>query len=668
MLWYSNNVAAQLVAINRAFFAVANFERSYVQQNAKMASCIFAGQKSTLLWPVVVLLILQSMAANALSDRRQLQLMEDDPASDVLSYHGGAVLAGEIPVSIVWYGKFKPSQKDIVVDFVQSLTPTTTSTSTPSAAQWWRTLATSYLSNATTVGNGSGAKAVATRVVPSNQVSDEAYSLGKTLTLAQISQLAAGASPKRGAVVLVLTDADVVVEGFCSVRCGVHGSDAGAGYAYAWAGNAERQCPGQCARPFARPAYGPQDPPLGAPNGEVGVDGMVVTLASMVAGAVTNPFGDAYYQGDKDAALEACTACAGVYGSGSYPGYAGKVLVDKANGGSYNAVGGSGKRFLLPAIYIPATASCFTTVVAMVALVVLSLAGASMAARRQLVLLKSHVSDELSYHGGAVLHGDIPVTIVWYGRFKPAQKAIVVDFLLSLTPTSPAPTNAMPPSAAQWWSTIAKGYLSSNATAAATRVVLANQTTDEEYSLGKSLTLVEVFQLAAGIVPDRGDLVVVLTDADVVVEGFCSARCGVHGSDARAGYAYAWAGDAERQCPGQCAWPFATPAYGPKDPALVPPNGDVGMDGMVATLAGVLAGAVTNPFGDGYYLGDRDAALEACSACAGAYGSGSYPGYAGKVLVDETTGGSYNAVGANGRKYLLPAVYDPVTSRCTTLV
>uniref|UniRef100_A0A0E0DZ02 Uncharacterized protein n=1 Tax=Oryza meridionalis TaxID=40149 RepID=A0A0E0DZ02_9ORYZ len=259
------------------------------------------------------------MAVNALSDRRQLQLMQDPAAGDVLSYHGGAVLSGDIPMSIVWYGKFAPSQKDIVVDFVQSLTATSSSSSSqqvaapearraPSAAQWWSTLATVYLSNATT---GGGKAAAATRVVLSGQVSDEEYSLGKTLKLVQVFQLAAGAAPKRGAVVLVLTDPDVVVEGFCSVRCGVHGSDAGAG---------------------------------------------------TLAGAVTNPFGDAYYQGDKDAALEACTACAGVYGSGSYPGYAGKVLVDEANGGSYNAIGGGGKRFLLPAIYNPATTVCPTTV------------------------------------------------------------------------------------------------------------------------------------------------------------------------------------------------------------------------------------------------------------------------------------------------------------------
>jgi hypothetical protein len=275
--------------------------------------------------------------------------------------------------------------------------------------------------------------------------------------------------------------------------------------------------------------------------------------------------------------------------------------------------------------------------------------------------------EKLSYHGGAVLHGDIPVSIVWYGQFKPAQKAIVVDLLLSFTSVPISAT----PSAAQWWATIDEAYLSkvTAPSSNATRVVLGDQVDDEEYSLGKSLTLVEVFQLAAGLVPKPGSLVLVLTDRDVAVEGLCSARCGLHGSDARAGYAYAWVGNAERECPGHCAWPFAKPEYGPQDaPALDPPNGDVGVDGMLVTLATVVADAVTNPFGDGYYLGDKDAALEACTACAGKFGAGAYPGYPGNVLVDETTGGCYNAVGANGRKYLLPAIFDPAKSSCSTLM
>jgi hypothetical protein len=92
------------------------------------------------------------------------------------------------------------------------------------------------------------------------------------------------------------------------------------------------------------------------------------------------------------------------------------------------------------------------------------------------------------------------------------------------------------------------------------------------------------------------------------------------------------------------------------------------MDGMVMNVASMVAGAVTNPFGDGFYQGPKGAALEACTACPGVYGSGAYPGYAGNLAVDATTGASYNANGAHGRKYLLPALFDPATSTCSTLV
>ena len=94
----------------------------------------------------------------------------------------------------------------------------------------------------------------------------------------------------------------------------------------------------------------------------------------------------------------------------------------------------------------------------------------------------------------------------------------------------------------------------------------------------------------------------------------------------------------------------------------------MGLDGMVINLASLLAGTTTNPFGNGYFQGPKDAPLEAASACPGVYGKGAYPGYAGELLVDLATGASYNANGANGRKYLVPALFDPSTQTCSTLV
>ncbi|GFY96122.1 EXORDIUM like 2 [Actinidia rufa] len=113
--------------------------------------------------------------------------------------------------------------------------------------------------------------------------------------------------------------------------------------------------------------------------------------------------------------------------------------------------------------------------------------------------------------------------------------------------------------------------------------------------------------------------------------GCCMSRCGTHGygfSDPktkRVKFAYAWVGNPVTQCPGQCAWPFHQPLYGPQTPPLVAPNGDVGVDGMVINLATVLAGTVTNPFHNGYFQGPATAPLDAVTACTGIFGSGSYP-------------------------------------------
>ena len=272
------------------------------------------------------------------------------------------------------------------------------------------------------------------------------------------------------------------------------------------------------------------------------------------------------------------------------------------------------------------------------------------------------------YHKGPLLTGKISLHLIWYGKFKPSQRAIISDFLTSLTTAT-----TVQPSVATWWKAIDKYHrlAKPSSTTPSLSFSLSSQILDESYSLGKSLTNSHVVKLASR----GGDgyaVNIVLTAADVAVDGFCSSRCGTHGSarakNSRNKFAYVWVGNSETQCPGQCAWPFHQPAYGPQSPPLVAPNADVGLDGMVINLATLLAGTATNPFGNGYFQGAKEAPLEAASACTGVYAKGAYPGYAGDLLVDPTTGASFNAHGSNGRKYLLPALYDPSTSACSTLV
>ncbi|KAK8624209.1 hypothetical protein V6N13_065562 [Hibiscus sabdariffa] len=293
----------------------------------------------------------------------------------------------------------------------------------------------------------------------------------------------------------------------------------------------------------------------------------------------------------------------------------------------------------------------------------------SLAVRRLTVTeLLQDQPDLLKYHDGPLLTGRITVNLIWYGNLKPSETAIISDFVNSLS-SKPPPSQKSQPTVAQWWSTAQK-YYHLDSKKHSLSLSLGKQILDEHYSLGKSLQIKQIIELASK--GDQKDAInVVLTASDVVVEGFCMNQCGTHGHATGkkmfSKFAYIWVGNSQTQCPGQCAWPFYQPIYGPQSPPLIAPNNNVGLDGMVINLASLFAGTVTNPFGNGYFQGPAEAPLEASSACPGIYGKGAYPGYAGNLLVDSSTGASYNARGEHGRKYLLPALYDPATFSCETL-
>ncbi|KAG2654161.1 protein PHOSPHATE-INDUCED 1 homolog [Panicum virgatum] len=306
------------------------------------------------------------------------------------------------------------------------------------------------------------------------------------------------------------------------------------------------------------------------------------------------------------------------------------------------------------------TASLAATLLAFALLFQACLAG------RRLTALVQEPAITMKYHKGALLSGRIAVNFIWYGNFSAPQRAVITDFVSSL---SAAPAAGQPePSVATWFRTARKYYANSKARFPALHV--GSHVLDASYSLGKRLSDGDLLKLAAKGSSSRA-INVVLTAVDVAVDGFCMSRCGTHGASRRSRsgrFAYVWVGNPATQCPGQCAWPFHQPVYGAQAAPLTPPNGDVGADGMVISLASMIVGTVTNPFGNGFYQeGSADAPLEAATACAGVYGKGAYPGYAGSLLVDQASGASFNANGAHGRKYLVPALVDPDTSSCATV-
>eukprot|EP00249_Psilotum_nudum_P018890 c27004_g2_i1 orf=291-1295(-) len=295
---------------------------------------------------------------------------------------------------------------------------------------------------------------------------------------------------------------------------------------------------------------------------------------------------------------------------------------------------------------------------------------------RKLAALVPSPSPILDYHNGALLTGpsNINIYVLWYGTFSPAQKSIVNDFISSFNAAGEAP-----PSVTSWWKT-SGGYKDESKASVSSSLSLSGQFTNS-YSLAKNLkradiaSLVEQAVTSSAFPLDPSSIYLVLTAEDVFVEDFCMNSCGFHDHSSSASSVtnttrliYAWVGNSATQCPGLCAWPYANPEFESQTTKpLISPNNDVGMDGIVMNIATILAGAATNPFGDGYFQGDARAPLEAVSACAGMFGKGAYPGYPGSLFLDKTTGASYNANGANKRLFLLPAMWDPSSGTCITL-
>eukprot|EP01018_Ginkgo_biloba_P028091 Gb_35581 [translate_table: standard] len=291
---------------------------------------------------------------------------------------------------------------------------------------------------------------------------------------------------------------------------------------------------------------------------------------------------------------------------------------------------------------------------------------------RKLSALVRPIPVVLLYHEGPLLTGPgaINVYILWYGTFTLRQKATVFDFLSSIQPANATKQSRLSVSA--WWATT-KGFKDAAQLGVSQFVKVEGEVSDTFFTLGKNLKRSDINLLVTGALAkklfpaDPKGIYIVLTADDVYVEGFCMDSCGFHNSMpiSRGGkILLGWVGNSAKQCPGQCAWPFAAPLYGPPTTPLVPPNGDVGVDGMIINIATILAGTATNPLNTGYYQGDALAPLEAVTACPGMFGKGAFSGYPGKLLMDPKSNASFNTFGRRRRKFLVPGMWDPIKLLC----
>uniref|UniRef100_A0A2P2QP64 Uncharacterized protein MANES_04G066900 n=1 Tax=Rhizophora mucronata TaxID=61149 RepID=A0A2P2QP64_RHIMU len=280
---------------------------------------------------------------------------------------------------------------------------------------------------------------------------------------------------------------------------------------------------------------------------------------------------------------------------------------------------------------------------------------------------------QLRYHMGPVLSSSpINIYLIWYGRWAPSQQLLIKDFLHSISSTAIAPR----PSVSEWWSTVSL-YADQTGGNVSRSITIAGEYNDKAYSHGTQLTRLSVQQVIATAVKSapfpvdyKNGIYLILTAQDVTMQDFCRAVCGFHyfTFPSMVGYTlpYAWVGNSGKQCPEVCAYPFAVPGYmaGGGPGALKPPNGDVGVDGMISVIGHELAELASNPLINAWYAGeDPTAPTEIGDLCEGLYGTGGGGGYIGQVMRDKE-GVTFNMNGRSGRRFLVQWLWSSAKKAC----
>ncbi|KAG4966703.1 hypothetical protein AAZX31_12G003900 [Glycine max] len=278
---------------------------------------------------------------------------------------------------------------------------------------------------------------------------------------------------------------------------------------------------------------------------------------------------------------------------------------------------------------------------------------------------------KLRYHMGPVLTTNITVHTIWYGKWERNQKKIIREFINSISAA-----NSAHPSVAGWWRTV-QLYTDQTGANISKSVRLGEEKNDRFYSHGKSLTRLSIQTVIKSAITaktrplpinPRSGLYLLLTADDVYVQDFCTSVCGFHyfTFPSLVGYTlpYAWVGNSAKFCPGQCAYPFAVPAYIPNRKPFKSPNGDVGVDGMISVIGHEMAELATNPLANAWYAGqDPSFPVEIADLCEGIYGTGGGGSYTGQVL-DARDGATYNMNGIR-RRFLVQWVWSHVLNYCT---
>ncbi|HEX4825936.1 MAG TPA: hypothetical protein VFV19_16670 [Candidatus Polarisedimenticolaceae bacterium] len=188
-------------------------------------------------------------------------------------YHGGPIMTGTTAIYYVYYGTWSASQKTILEDFGATI----------GGSPYFNINTTYWGTNNTPVANS----------VRLGATTADNYSQGTSLSPASILTIVQtaidnGSLPMDpNGVYFVIASPDVDMYGFCTAYCGWHNNETvgTTDLKYAFVEDSDR-CPSKCA--------GQQGV---SPNGDTGVDGAINIIAHELEESVTDPDGNAWYDG-----------------------------------------------------------------------------------------------------------------------------------------------------------------------------------------------------------------------------------------------------------------------------------------------------------------------------------------------------------------------------------
>lgn len=220
-----------------------------------------------------------------------------------ICYHGGPIMAGTVPIYIIWYGNWNAggsnsaTSQSLVEKFITNL-----------SGSPYEHINTTYCQNSTCPSSVN----VSGNLSQPASATDSSYDFGTALSDANIQSIVAkycaglgGCS--NGALYFVLTSSDVnESSGFCTQYCGwhTHGTISGSDVKYAFVGNPDR-CPSAC------------EAQTTSPNNDSGADGMISIVAHEQEEAISDPDLNAWY--DRTGA-ENADKCAWTFGTESTAG------------------------------------------------------------------------------------------------------------------------------------------------------------------------------------------------------------------------------------------------------------------------------------------------------------------------------------------------------------